>query len=93
MHFGNDGKGQRYLEWEIAPGALKRAWVQYRSGANDWAGTERYLNAVRVEAAHAGPKGQAADFPVYLTAAQMPDDQLLSAFVHSVCAVVGRQGP
>ena len=93
MHFGNDGKGQRYVEWEIYQGIFKRAWIQHRIGDNDWAGTGRYLNVVRVEAPNAGPKGQAADFPVYLPIAQMSDDQMLSAFVYSVCAVVGRQNP
>lgn len=93
MQFGNDGKGQRYVEWEIAPNTLKRAWLQYRSGANDWAGTGRYLNVVRVEAPHSGPKGQAADFPVYVNQAQMGDDQLLATFVYSVSAVVGRRDP
>lgn len=93
MHFDFDGKGQRYVEWEIAPGCLKRAWVQYRTGDKDWTGTGRYLNVVRVEAPRSGPKGQAADFPVYLTSEQMSDDQLLTAFVYSVCSVVGRQSP
>jgi len=93
MHLGTDGKGQRYIEWEIAPSIYKRAWVQYRSGDKDWAGTGRYLNVVRVEAPNAGPKGQAADFPIYVTQAQMSDDQLLSAFVYSVCAVTARQNP
>lgn len=93
MHFGNDGKGQRYVEWEIAPAILKRAWIQHRVGDNDWAQTGRYLNVVRVEVPNAGPKGQAADFPVYFSTSQMSDDQLLTAFVYSVCAVVGRQQP
>lgn len=93
MQFGNDGKGQRYVEWEIAPDCLKRAWIQYRISENDWAGTGCYLNVVRVEAPHSGPKGQAADFPVYFTPTQMSDDQLLTAFVYSVCATVGRQNP
>lgn len=93
MHLGNDGKGQRYVEWEIAQGVFKRAWIQHRSGVADWAGTGRYLNVVRVEAPNAGPKGQAADFPVYTSSSVMADDQLLTAFVYSVCAVVGRQNP
>lgn len=93
MHFGNDGKGQRYVEWDIGLGALKRAWIQNRTGDADWAKTGRYLNVVRVEAPNAGPKGQAADFPIYVPAAQMSDDQLLTAFVYSVCAVVGCQNP
>lgn len=71
MQFGTDGKGQPYVEWDIAQGILKRAWIQHRTGPNDWAGTGRYLNVVRVEAPHSGPKGQAADFPIstppYLT--------------------------
>lgn len=93
MHFGNDGIGQRYVEWEVAPGTLKRAWVQCKNGDKDWAGTGRYLNVVRVEAPNAGPKGQAADFPVYLSADAMPDDQLLASFVYAVCSAVGRRDP
>lgn len=95
VHFGKDGKGQRYVEWEIAlgTGILKRAWVQYRQGEKDWAETGRYLNVVRVEAAHSGPKGQAADFPIYLTPAQASDDQVLTGFVKAVSQAVGCQLP
>lgn len=90
MHFGNDGKGQRYVEWDIGSGALKRAWIQRRIGPNDWAGTGRYLNVVRVEQPNAGPKGQAADFPVF---GKKEDDTILQDFVDSVCQAVGRLPP
>jgi hypothetical protein len=95
MHFDNDGKGQRYVEWEIAPGRgiLKRAWVQYREGKKDWAHTGRYLNVVRVEAPRSGPKGQAADFPIYLSVADVSDDQVLTNFVRAVSQAVGCQLP
>jgi hypothetical protein len=93
MHFGNDGKGQRYVEWEIHPSIYKRAWIQHRTGQKDWAGTGRYLNVVRVESVNSGPKGQAADFPVYLSSSQMGDDQILTTFVYSVCAAVGNNHP
>lgn len=63
MHFGNDGIGQRYVEWEVAPGTLKRAWVQYKDGDKDWAGTGRYLNVVRVEASKRRTLGRKAKPP------------------------------
>jgi hypothetical protein len=85
-----DGKQQRYVEWEIAPGILKRAWVQYKTGDKDWARTGRYLNVVRVEAPGTGPKGQAADFPIFLSQDQKSDDQILTEFVRGVCGAVGR---
>jgi hypothetical protein len=91
MHFGNDGKGQRYVEWDIAHGILKRAWIQHRDGEKDWAGTRRYLNVVRVEAPHAGPKGQAADFPIF--SEETDEDKILADFVDSVCRAVGRRPP
>lgn len=93
MQFGTDGKGQRYVEWASGPGGLKRAWIQNKSGAPDWANTGRYLNVVRAEQPHAGPKGQATDFPIYYSEDQMSDEQILTAFVYAVCAVVGRQNP
>ena len=58
MCFGNGGKHQRYVEWEIAPNCLKRAWIQYRTGDNDWAGTTRYLNVVRSKRRTPDPKAK-----------------------------------
>lgn len=90
MQFGTDGKGQPYVEWDIG-GALKRAWIQTRTGDADWAGTGRYLNVVRVEAPHAGPRGQAADFPVFDPEADA--QTILRDFVDSVCKAVRRPPP
>lgn len=89
MQFGVDGKGQTIVEWEIADGAWKRAWVQDRSGTDkDWAGTGRYLNVVRVKEPGVGPGGNATDFPIYN---DLSDSQILTAFVHSVSAITGHK--
>ncbi len=39
MQIKKDGKGQKYLEWEIGPGGFKRAWIQHRDAEADWAKT------------------------------------------------------
>ncbi|WP_294216216.1 hypothetical protein [uncultured Sphingomonas sp.] len=93
MHLDFDGKGQRYVEWLIAPGVYKRAWIQRRTGSADWAGTGRYLNVVRVEAPRTGPRGQAADFPVFYTEEDADDDSILLDFVRRLCAAVGNTHP
>ncbi len=87
MNIKKDGKNQSYLEWEIGPGGFKRAWVQHREATDkDWAGTGRYLNVVRVEGYDIGPAGNATDFPIF---SNLSDDQILIAFVASVCAITG----
>lgn len=91
MQFSTDGKGQPYVEWDIGAGILKRAWIQHRKGTKDWAGTGRYLNVVRVEVPHAGPRGRAADFPIF--DADATANQILTDFVHAVCQAVRRPPP
>lgn len=89
MRFGMDGKQQTYIEWEIGAGGWKRAWVQDRSQLGpekDWAGTGRYLNVVRIEAAGGGPAGNATDFPIF---SKQSDRQILRAFVFAVTACTG----
>jgi hypothetical protein len=87
MHFGTDKKGQPYVEWDIGGGGYKRAWIQNRTGTDkDWAGTGRYLNVVRVDEFDKGPAGNATDFPVK---SNLPDHQILRAFVVSVSAITG----
>lgn len=81
-----DGKGQPYIQWEQAPGGWKRAWIQKKDGEGDWAGTKRYLNVVRAANADSGPSGNATDFPIF---SNLPDEQILEAFVIAVCAVTG----
>jgi hypothetical protein len=87
-----DGKGQPYLEWEIGydaaqgRGGFKRAWIQHREADKDWAGTGRYLNVVRVDELGKGPSGNATDFPIF---SKLSDEQILIAFVSSVCAITG----
>ncbi len=88
MQIKLDGKGQKYLEWEIFPGGYKRAWIQRRDEENDRARTpqRRYLNVVRVETLDKGPAGNATDFPIF---SLLSDEQILVAFVSSVCAITG----
>lgn len=88
MHIQLDGKGQKFVEWEMPPGGWKRAWVQHRTNPDkDWAGTVRYLNVVRVEGPNIGLGGQATDFPIYNR--QITDEDVLKAFVAATCAVTG----
>jgi hypothetical protein len=81
-----DGNGSKYIGWRQLGGALKRAWVQHRSDADkDWAGTKRYLLVVRCDEA-GRPAGNATDFPIYN---DLPDEQILLAFVHGLNAITG----
>jgi len=86
LNWGVDGRGSTYVEWEVAPHAYKRAWVQHRTGDRDWAGTGRYVNVTRVEGPRTGPSGIPADFPVYRP--QATDRALLEDFVHGIHAAV-----
>jgi hypothetical protein len=91
MIIQRDTKGQPYIEWEQAPGGYKRAWIQQKDDPEkDWAGSGRYLNVVRIEALGEGPAGNATDFPIFL---DLPGEQILEAFVTSVCAITGCQLP
>ncbi|MGA3071866.1 MAG: hypothetical protein ABSD43_16795 [Terracidiphilus sp.] len=86
-----DQKGQPYIQWEQAPGGFKRAWIQHKDAEEkDWAGTGRYLNVVRTAGKDSGPAGQATDFPI---SSDLPDEQILEAFVAAVCAVTGCKIP
>lgn len=90
MKIEKDTKGQSYIEWEQATtGGYKRAWVQRKTDPKkDWAKTPdgRYLNVVRVDKLGAGPAGNATDFPIF---SELPDDQILVAFVTAVSAITG----
>jgi hypothetical protein len=89
-----DSLGQPYIEWaQIAnpePDGYKRAWIQVKEGDKDWAGTRRYLNVVRINRSRPGSGGNPTDFPVF---SDLPDAQILEAFVAAVCAVTGCQLP
>lgn len=85
-----DTKGQPYIQWQQFGGGWKRAWIQQRSGDDDWAGTGRYLNVVSTHGATGGPAGNATDFPIF---SKLPDQQILEAFVAAVCAVTGCRLP
>jgi len=89
MQIHRDKQGQAYVEWAIAPNGFKRAWIQRRADPDkDWARTPqgRYLNVVRIGALGEGPGGNATDFPIF---SDLPDEQILVAFVHAVCAITG----
>jgi hypothetical protein len=87
---GTDGNGAHYINWETGDGGFKRAWIQHRTGDRDWAGTGRYLNVVRTDTLEGGPSGNATDFPVYN---ELPDRQVLEAFVAAVSAITGCKLP
>lgn len=86
MEIHLDGNNQPYIEWEQFAGCYKRAWIQRKTDpSKDWAGTGRYLNVVRCnEPGH--PGGNPTDFPIFN---DLPDEQILHAFVHAACAVTG----
>jgi len=91
MIIQRDTKGQPFIEWEQAAGGYKRAWIQIKDEPDkDWAGSGRYLNVVRVEALRAGPAGNPTDFPIF---SELSDEQILEAFVASVCAITGCRLP
>jgi hypothetical protein len=90
MHFGTDGKGQLYVEWDVGAGGLKRAWIQRREGDKDWANVERYLNVVRIDRLDSGPAGNATDFPIY---SSLSDKQVLRNFVIAVASVTALDLP
>ncbi len=86
MRFGLDGNDQLYVEWNQKHG-VKRAWIQYkRDPEKDWADTVRYLNVVRCNE-EGRPGGNPTDFPIFDS--PLEDRQILTAFVHSVCALTG----
>lgn len=88
-----DQKGQPFIEWQQAPGGSKRAWIQRKTDPDkDWARAPggRYLNIVRIERLGAGPAGNATDFPIF---SDLPDEQILLAFVYAVSVATGCELP
>ena len=85
MEIHSDGKGQPYIEWEQLDGVFKRAWIQTRTGDDDWAGTGRYLNVVRCTAP-GRTGGNPTDFPIFN---DQPSEHVLIAFVPGVNALTG----
>lgn len=93
MEIKQDNKGQPFIEWEQAPGGYKRAWIQRKTDPEkDWAKAPegRYLNVVRIESLGSGPAGNATDFPIF---SNLPDEQILVAFVSTVTAITGCRLP
>lgn len=90
MKIQRDTNGSAYIQWvkgtnKRLEACEQRAWVQHRSGDDDWAGTRRYLNVVRCDQ-KGTPGGNATDFPIY---SALSDEQVLQAFVYSVSAIAG----
>jgi hypothetical protein len=89
MEFFRDGNGSLYTEWEQANGHHKRAWIQRKADpTKNWADVTdgRYLNVVRVDIVTGNPAGNPTDFPIFCG---LSDEQILEAFVSSVCAITG----
>lgn len=89
-----DSHEQVFIQWEqgAGTGGWKRAWIQHKTAPDkDWAKTGRYLNVARTDGPNSGPAGNATDFPIFNHA--LRDEQILEAFVASVCAVTGCQIP
>jgi hypothetical protein len=87
-----DGRNQPYIEWRWADVSwgFKKAWIQHKNDPEkDWARTGRYLNIVRSDGeGHGG--GNPTDFPIL---SDLPDEQILTAFVAAVCAITGYKLP
>lgn len=83
MEIRHDTLGQPFIQWEQAKGGIKRAWIQHRSGAADWAECGRYLTVARWKGARSGG---AADFPIF---SQDEDETVLASFVMAVNQVTG----
>lgn len=84
----HDGKGSPYIEWcqcidRAGKPHLKRAWIRTRSAENDWAGVRRYLHIARVDNGSPNPS---PDFPIF---SDLPDEQILVAFVSNINAITG----
>ena len=93
MNIQRDGKDQPFIEWAQGPNGFKRAWIQRRTDPDkNWANTPqgRYLNVVRIEVLGGGPAGSATDFPIF---SNLPDEQVLEAFVAAVSAITGCRLP
>jgi hypothetical protein len=89
-----DTKEQRYIQWQqadITGRGFKRAWIIRHPPEKDWAGTGRYLNVARIDINRPGSGGNPTDFPIFNNA--LSDDQVLEAFVASVCAITGCRLP
>lgn len=86
LMIATDTKGSKYIQRSVGPGGMKRAWVQSWHGDKDRAGTGRYLNVVRCDPDSGIPAGNATDFPIYCN---LPDEQILRAFVCMVNAITG----
>ena len=86
MKIRHDGNGSPYIEWEQTEGCYKRAWIQRKADpSKDWAGVPRYLNVVRCHEP-GRPGGNPTDCPIFN---DLPDTQILQAFVRSVNAITG----
>ena len=93
MRIQLDTKGQPFIEWQQAPGGYKRAWIQRKTDSEkDWADAPggRYLNVVRIKELGGGSAGNATDFPIL---SDLPDEQILVAFVAAVSAITGCRLP
>lgn len=88
LNWGEDQNGSRFVEWDRGAGGRARAWIKRRTDEKDWAGSGRYLNAARIEEPGGGPRGNGLDYPIWNN---LPDDDILRAFVSSVSAIVGNK--
>jgi hypothetical protein len=88
MRIDRDKSGQPMIEWQQAQDGWKRAWIRTAPPEKDWAHTGQYLHVVRVDAPFSGTSGNSTDFPIFN---DLPAEQILEAFVQSVCAITGCQ--
>lgn len=87
MKIKRDGQDQPLVEWR--PGnsgtVMKRAWIQNRQGAADWAGTGRYLNIGNFN--NGVSQGHPQDFPILDPT--LSDEQVLYGAPSMLAALAG----
>jgi hypothetical protein len=88
LTWGYDQNKSRTVEWDRGAGGRARAWISRRPPEKDWAGSGRYLNATRIDEPGGGPRGTGLDYPIWN---DLPDDDILRAFVTGVSAIVGNK--
>ena len=81
-----DGLDQPFVQWVVCNDYRVRAWIQIKTGADDWANSGRYLNVVRCHDVTGNPNGNPTVFPIFNRRA---DSEILQEFAASACSITG----
>jgi hypothetical protein len=83
-----EGPDGWYLEWEIGQGGLRRTWIKH--GVDGHGHPVRHLHVAKIDAFDMEPGGSSTDFQII---SHLSDEQILKAFVLSVCVITGCKLP